>query len=354
MSRISGQSSQVTKLQNTIKVSMADKNLDKHELKELKQMLKDTPGLSPETKAGVLEFLNEARSDSKGFFFGLFGKGISNKEMGALKDLAKSQGNNPVLSGLVQELEGHQAQARTQSAQRSTNTARPLATAPFDPASRSFPTRQGSAAPASGRAGSASPVTGARGPATSGSSKDFDKFYVTQNKTGLRSAGGDCGPATAAMVAKRFGFLNNVSNRDAVQTARNASGVTSKRGNYWAISESEVTKSIQGMTGGKVREVAHQNFKQGNARGVIDMLRKQIDNGAMPILETGSPYKNADKSTGRHFMVVMDVKQDGTLVLADPGGNRQWEMSPERLAQEMVQADRGRDGTHVMAYNDKF
>lgn len=338
MTRISsGQSAPVSNLQNAIKTSMADKNLDKTELAQLKQLVQNTPGLSDETKAGVTQFLEEAHSDSKGFFFGLFGKGISNHEMGALKDLAQSQGNNPVLSGLVDSLEQQQPQTPTpgtarREPQQSANNVRSRPSASFNPLANIFSNSRPS-------------FQGLRGASTSA---DFSDFYVTQNGNSLPSSTADCGPACAAMVAKRFGFIDDsVSNRNAVQTARRASGVTSARDGAWAISESEVAKSIQNMTGGKVRQTAHETFNSGQISDFTSTLQSQLSHGAMPVIEIGSPYNSGG---GRHYMVAMEVKPNGNIVVADPGGRGQWEMTPDQLATEMRQADT-RGGSHILSFN---
>lgn len=347
MTSISGQSPQFTSLQSALQSSLADKNLDKNELKNLQNLLENTPGLSAETKAGVMQFLQKAHADSKGIFFGLFGRGISPAEMGALKDLAASQSQNPVLKGLVDDLEQLAAPpvngllARPEGgpsslSELSQNFVKQYNEASFNPVSPQL----------------TGPSSQTDVPALSGSGEqiadEFGEFYVSQNGTGLASAGGDCGAACAAMVAKRFGFIDeDASNREAVQTARNASGVTRARDGAWAISEAEVAQAVQRMTGGQVRQTAHQSFRSGQAGELVGMLRSQIAKGAMPILETGSPYNS---NGGRHYMVVMEVKPNGNLVLADPGGRGQWEMTPEKLAEEMRQADK-RGGSHVLAFN---
>ncbi|MBT9547457.1 MAG: hypothetical protein IV090_18835 [Candidatus Sericytochromatia bacterium] len=349
MSAITGQSPQFHSLQSALQSSLADKHLDKNELKQLKNLLENTPGLSAETKAGVMQFLDKAHSDSKGHFFGLFGRGISPSEMGALKDLASSQSNNPVLAGLVEDLEQLAAPPVTESLVRpegspsslsnlSQNFVKQYNEAPFNPVA------PGLSAPSQADSPFVANPTGS-GEAVSG---EFGDFYVTQNGNGLASGGGDCGPACAAMVAKRFGFIDDdASSREAIQTARQAAGVTQARDGAWAISESEVAQSVQRMTGGQVRQTAHQSFRSGQANELVGMLRSQIAKGAMPILETGSPYNSGG---GRHYMVVMEVKPNGNLVLADPGGRGQWEMTPQKLAEEMAQADK-RGGSHVLAFN---
>lgn len=173
-------------------------------------------------------------------------------------------------------------------------------------------------------------------------------WIVSQNGTGLSSASGDCGPASAAMVARRFGFNTNLDSREAVQAARNASGVTSRRRGAWAIDENEVTKSIQNMSGGKVRETADTGLLRAGSENrdkIITTLRESLSRGDMPILLTGSP-----STSSRHYMVVTDVKENGTLVMADPAGGRVWEMTPAHLDKLMRKANR-RGGSRVMAYN---
>jgi len=186
-------------------------------------------------------------------------------------------------------------------------------------------------------ASQASGPTASRGTAPS--------WLLTQN-TGLRSSGGDCGPATAAMVAKRFGFLDGADSRAAVQAARNASGVTSPRNGQWAITEAEVRRSVESMTGGQVRMTAQDSFRSGQGSDLTNTLRQRLANGDMPILLTGSPSSNF-----RHYMVVTEVKPNGNLVMADPAGQGyMWEMTPDKLAELMTKAD-SRGGSHILSFN---
>ncbi len=196
-----------------------------------------------------------------------------------------------------------------------------------------------------------SPVRQAGGVGPLRTNGAIPSWMVSQNGTGLPSAGGDCGPATAAMVARRFGFNTNANSREAVQTARQHAGVTrSRNGGAWAISEAEVTKSIQGMTGGAVRQTSSTGLIRSNSSGAANRVRQalseSLSRGDMPILLTGSP-----SSSSRHYMVVTEVKPNGNLVMADPAGGKVWEMTPQKLEQLMRKADR-RGGTNVMSYNN--
>lgn len=346
MSRISGSSPQ--QLQRAIKSSLADKNLDKNEMQQLQQLVQNTPGLSEETKAGVMKFLDQARSDSKGWFFGLFGRGISDHEMGALQNLAQSESQNPVLQGLVQSLREARAahqnvspQQTGNAAQNNQNNVNAHQNSWFDPIARLFQHH-----PAPEAATSSNNSVSAN--QSYQCSANFSDFYVTQNGNRLASGAGDCGPACAAMVAKRFGFINqNCSSRDAVLKARQACGVTSSRNGAWAISESEVAKAVRNMSGGQVRQTGNESFRSSQSQSFIQSLRNHLSQGDMPIIEIGSPYNSHG---GRHYMVAMEVKPNGNIVVADPGGKHQWEITPQKLAEEMRQAD-AKGGSHILAFN---
>ena len=106
--------------------------------------------------------------------------------------------------------------------------------------------------------------------------------------------------------------------------------VTSARnGGHWAISEAELEKSVERMSEGRIQETGHRQFNDSQRGEFMSYLAEQLANNAVPIIEVGSPYSGR----GRHYMVVSEIKPNGNLVVADPGGKRQWEMTPEKLQQ---------------------
>ncbi|MFN4151199.1 MAG: hypothetical protein ACK4IX_09665, partial [Candidatus Sericytochromatia bacterium] len=80
-----------------------------------------------------------------------------------------------------------------------------------------------------------------------------------------------------------------------------------------------------------------------------EYLQGELDKGMMPVIEIGSPYHDDNANfQGRHYMVVSEVKEDGSLVVADPGGKQICTLSPERLS-ELLRKGMAR-GNHVLSF----
>ncbi|MFN8674427.1 MAG: C39 family peptidase [Candidatus Sericytochromatia bacterium] len=172
---------------------------------------------------------------------------------------------------------------------------------------------------------------------------DMNDYFVCQG-TNLPSRSGDCGPSSASMILKAFGVCD-ASDETMIKTVRAAAGVTKKRGGAWALDESEVTKAIEKISKGKVEEKSNKSFSTSNQKTMINHIKAELKAGRLPIIETGSPY-----SQNRHYMVVSNVKPDGTLVVADPGTRAMVnEFSPSELTALMKKADK-RGGTHILSY----
>lgn len=185
----------------------------------------------------------------------------------------------------------------------------------------------------------------------------FSSEFYTDDNDELRSEKGDCGPTSAAMILRANGF--DVTQED----TRIASGVTSPRnGGKWAINEEELANSIEELSGGKIKESApKKEFHSGDKQELADYLKSELAKGNMPVLLTGT-----DDPDSRHYTVVIDVKEDNTLVLADPAlikkKNEDGSFEPipagesglnmysfEDLDWRMANADQ-KDGTFVMSF----
>lgn len=176
------------------------------------------------------------------------------------------------------------------------------------------------------------------------SAKDF---YVSQNGNQLASGGGDCGPASASMVLKRFGiFDKNKSNADSILAVRDEVDVTKSRSGAWAIDESEVKQAIEGLSKGKVKQTDSGVFNCNQVAELTNFIKDQLSKNAMPILETGTPYS----SDSRHYMVALEVRDNGNIVVADPAKNQIWEITPDRLSELMKKAQ-SRGESHVLAFS---
>lgn len=346
-------------LQNTLRNSLADSNLSKDEFNDLSSLISADRTMPGPEKEKLLAVLNQARQDSQGFLF--FKGKISERELGKLQEMAEQLGSSPVANELRESLEEI---ATSNERERSSFRGPVHRETPFTPdAGPRFPDRtsQGPGRTSGQRPAEepvqvadnrrpqrtrtdASPLSGNR---RSGSPQ-FDRLYVSQNGNNMPSGGGDCGPAVAAMVLKHYGHIpQGTSNADAIRAVRREVGVTSPRDGAWAITEGEITNGIEGLSGGSVRETGKRNFSGGQGSALRAEVEAQLGRGALPIIELGSPYS----SPGRHYMVALEVKSNGNIVVADPGGNRQWEITPDRLNQLMEKADR-RGGSYVMSYSE--
>lgn len=335
MSTVNSRSTQQQQINTSFAQAASDGQITHKEARELNQFI-DKTSLSAEDKTALKKMVSELNKATTGnFLFFSWKSKITPSEMQGLQTLAQT---NSKAQELLQGFQSAQPTPAPAAQDQARVGSRPRQ-ASFQPGGGLFGSRRANAS-----SGVQPLSSGGRAPS----------WMVSQSGTGLRSASGDCGPASAAMVARRFGFNTQMNSRDAVQAARNASGVTSRRGGAWAISEDEVTKAIRTMTGGSVRETADTGLLSAGASNrnrLISTLQQSLSNGDMPILLTGSP-----STRSRHYMVVTDVKPQPApnqdkwmLTMADPAGGRVWNMSQDQLDQLMQKADR-RGGSRVMAY----
>ncbi len=333
-------------LQTSLKDKLADKNLDKGELAQLKVEIANNPNLSLEDKTKLVEALEQTQKDSNGFFFGIFGKGLSENEIDNLQSaIFDLDTKNPLVQGLSQSLEEISMDSWHQSSQSSDASPNLQNGGPqsggHDPVDNRtrFPN-----APRTSQTRGTERAT--RSSARGQVNEDISSFYVSQNGNGLRSGGGDCGPASAAMIAKRFGFLQGQSSGQAINSIRSAVGVTSPRNGAWAIDESEVARGISAVTGGAVQQTSDQSYSPGQSDKFYNDLLGQLEQpNSMTMIEVGSPYSNRG---GRHYMIATGVNpENGKIILADPAGKGQWEASKEELAALMGKTSRP---SHIMTF----
>lgn len=327
----------------------SDGSISSREARQLNQYI-DSTNLSPEDKDAMKAMVDEI-SDASSWQFLFFGgkSKITSSEMQGLQQLAQTNSRAAgLLNGFTQALQA-QSQAR---APRDGSQARTPDRANFDPVQSAG--RRGGIF--GGRSpGGSSPVTGGQATSAVGNLRaggPTPSWTVTQN-TGRASSGGDCGPASAAMILRRFGFMTGHSSSDAIGAVRSEVGLTSARqgpnGSYWALGEDEVARAIEGASNGAVQETYRSEKYRGDGgdrNTLINDLRNRIAQGDQPILLTGSP-----STSSRHYTVVTEVKDDGTLVMVDPGGQGYVrEVTPAQLQALMDKAD-NRTGSVVMSFN---
>lgn len=315
--------------------ALQDGVIKKDELKEIKNEIKDSD-LPQATKDKLTKVLDKASSDSRGFL-GIFGRGISNNELSELKKMVSSLGNDSPLNSLYKTIEESVVDNRNVSV----NDAKTLPASKHEANNFSF---VDFFKPKSANPDKSSSSIDCVTP-TSASIPNPCTFYVSQNGNGLSTGGRDCGPASASMVLKRFGVFNeNMSSKDAILSVRQASGNKST-----AFTESQFERSVETLSNGKVKMTEDKSGFGKDPKIFADYLKNEIDKGLLPVIEVGSPYHDNNANfQGRHFMVVSEVKDDGSVVVADPGGKQITTLSPERL-EELLRKGMAR-GNHVLSF----
>ncbi|MFN8670779.1 MAG: papain-like cysteine protease family protein [Candidatus Sericytochromatia bacterium] len=180
--------------------------------------------------------------------------------------------------------------------------------------------------------------------------------YVDQ-KNGLASSEGDCGPASASMILKLFGFLKGKSDESCISTVRGACEVSRARNGKWAINESEVQEAIIELSKGKITlgnkplsinstKSLPQNKKEQMAIKVQNYVRDALKKGQEIIIEGGYIGKS------RHYMVVAGMLKDGTLMMLDPYNPKQ-KIVPLDRKKLMDYMDNTSNPTVVMPFTKK-
>lgn len=131
------------------------------------------------------------------------------------------------------------------------------------------------------------------------------RFHYNQY-SGLASQNGDCGPSSVKMILKANGMDASIG------SIRQAAGVPRARGGRWAISENEISRSISRLSKGRIKEASRDSFNAFTYNKMISYLKSELSQGRMPILLTAN-----NSLTGRHYTVVLGVKEDGSILVAD-------------------------------------
>lgn len=330
-----------------------DGRITRHEASELSQFVDHMQGLSQEEKSTLKQMINKLKDATNSYFlFFSWKKQISPNDKQILERMAQ---RNQIASKLLEifnastSVPSHQSVSTSSSDQFQT----PQSSYPqahFDPIAGEQetgnlfeqPLRTGIHNAQETRA--AMSVQDGRVPA----------WGVGQNGTGLASAGGDCGPASAAMVLKAMGILpENMSSADAIQAVRRA-GHAVRTSPPYAMSEAQIYQAIETLSGGRVRNDAHitTDLIRSNSpdayHKITHAIQQSLAAGNMTMLLTGSPSTNS-----RHYMIVSHINENGNFVIVDPAGHggqaRVWEMTPTQLQQLMREAD-ARGGSRVMSF----
>lgn len=311
-------------IQNESSAAFSDKKLNNKELEGLKQIIynsyiqsDDKGQTGQKIKEQAVEFLNKANSFSKGFFGG--GK-ISPKEMEKLKELANSpeMKNNPLVQQICEKLDlAVNNKSEKSDVQKYNNSE-------FKPSQMTF------------------------------SKNNYnDEMLICQGQTGLKSSDGDCGPSSAAMILRKFGFIKGKSDAQAVQSVRDS--CDAPKSAPFAIDEKQQATAISELSGGQIKKLDSMTFEGGAGKSrkdatlqdiskMSDFINNQMNSGRQVVLETGSPFGGGE---GRHYMVVDHIRDDGIFMIADPALGRVVPYSPEDLMSYINQTTRN---TELLSY----
>lgn len=143
------------------------------------------------------------------------------------------------------------------------------------------------------------------------------EWYLNQYNTGLPTSQGDCGPTSAAMVARSFGYAMDLSETAAVDTARTeANGPRTGR---VAISEDQLSLAVREMTGQNIQQVGNtEDFRAGDEARLAQSIRDSLQQGLRPVLLSAQSQEG--DQAARHYMVIAgeDPSRPGNFLIADP------------------------------------
>ncbi len=162
----------------------------------------------------------------------------------------------------------------------------------------------------------------------------------------LTTASGDCGPSSALMILKANGFASGSSSE--ITSLRQGVGAKTSGKPPYAVDENQIARMIKNGSHGAITQATpNKHFSAGKGQELINYLKRELEQGRMPILETG-----LGQGAGRHYTVVTGIGDDGSIKIADPSGGAENSYSPQELATRMQNADK-RGGTVVMSFQKK-
>lgn len=279
-----------------------DRRIGPHEARQLQNTVARMQSLSASDKAAVNQFIQGLGDLTTHENLFRTRREISAVDMAVLQAVAAE---NPLAEQLLQAF---QVASGAQPAAQ--NAVRPAADTPLDEVSSlEFPAQ--------------SQATGSAQP-TAITPQAFEtmrpEWYLNQYNTGLNSRSGDCGPTSAAMIARSFGYQTNLSERDAVDLARRESGGPhgSPRGGRWAIGTAEISRAVRELTGGNIRELGQDVYRPGQGEAVLREIESSLAQGNRPILLTGVPGEGTPDYL--HYMTAVgpDPSRPGNFLFADP------------------------------------
>lgn len=313
-------------ISETQKAISNDGKLDKNELKNLKNLISNSD-LDPKAKDSAIKFLEQTKKES---FFG-----ISNKDLSQLSSLAQSLPDSEIAKKLCNTVESTLVSRKSIDS----NLAKSRLSSPESANKLSFPDKSSKAGGTFTK--EAANVSKWHTPQFAEYEKQYGNFWdnfsnmreKTSNanggpKAGLtgqeaewRKAYSSCGPTCVDMVLKAKGFDDKN-----IEQLRNIMG----ENKYGSTDADNVVKGIERGSGGKLD--ANKISVKTNAQDFIAKMRDEINKGNMPVML--SAFISDNKPSGGHYVVINGVKDDGTLVIANPYSKNHTEEIPFSKLQE--------------------
>lgn len=125
----------------------------------------------------------------------------------------------------------------------------------------------------------------------------------------------NCGPSSASMVIKQFGF-----EPPPLTAMRKMVKAPVGNGNgAFALSTQQVGQAVQRVVGGFGKKVDFQvSPLSGNADTALKAIKAKLDAGEKVILLSSNIMVQSGNRGKGHYVVVTDVRPDGSLVVDDP------------------------------------
>lgn len=285
-----------------------DRRIGPGEVRQLQNTIARMQSLSPEDKAAVNTFIQGLGNLTTHENLFRTRRELSAVDRALLEVVATE---NPLAEQLLQAFES--ASGLSPAATATENSVRATADTPLDNVSSlDFPDQAQTRA-----------ASGAQPAAITQEALETmrPEWYLNQYNTGLNSHGGDCGPTSAAMIARSFGYQTHLSERDVVDLSRKLSGgpYGSPRGDgSWAIGTAEISRAVRELTGGNIRELGQDVYRPGQGEAVLREIESSLAQGNRPVLLTGVPGEGTPDYL--HYMTAVgpDPSRPGNILFADP------------------------------------
>lgn len=312
-----------------VKDSAKDGRIDKSESQQLKHFI-DSTNISDDDKNRIfvlIDSLSDTTTKTEKFLFSSkeITKELSDFEIHGLKEIA---GNNKLAQKILNAVIDVQQPKQNDTA----NISSGINNKSKNSVSSSVSFVDSNEVPVS-----ASHTNGITKNSHSDNFKDWYRTQFTANDLELIKEGrfkevknADCGPTSAAMVLQANGF--SVPGNDQIRKDL-------KIKHKHAISVPQLSEAVKKYSNGEMKQFVNNSYKSGNMDKMLNDLRSELEKGRMPVLLTSAMSAN-----NGHYTVVMAVKDNGNVIVADPSnpyGPREY------TKEDLLAAMKRRDSIHM-------